>query len=158
MARSKLVERLFWVAGQAVLDWPVRGETAESLARMLQRSGEQIIAHAQKVADTPFNRRVLSHIVGIERWGQSRLQVALGAPLVMDEYNGYRPPRERTLPALISDFEETRSKTIALIDELAQENVSFDFTIPHNSYGLLSVRAWLRYLEMHARLESRKMK
>ena len=44
-----------------------------------------------KAADTPKNRDMASHLIGIERWAQKRLSVTVGEPLVIEEYDAYRP-------------------------------------------------------------------
>ena len=124
----------------------------------LEESGKQVLSRAEAATDTPQNTRQLNHIVGIERWGQSRLRVALGEPLQMDEYNGYRPPRERTLAELKTDFQATRQETVALARQLAEADIPADLTIPHNQHGDFYVHSWLYYLHMHANLESRRLK
>jgi hypothetical protein len=30
--------------------------------------------------------------------------------------------------------------------------------VPHNQFGSLTMRSWLRYLDMHANLEAKKLK
>ena len=54
-------------------------------------------------------------------------------------------------------FSETRQQTVAVVQQLGQTNVA-DVKVPHNQFGPLSVRSWLRYLEMHANLEAKKLK
>jgi hypothetical protein len=99
----------------------------------------------------------LSHVVGIERWGQRRLQVALGEPLLMDEYDNYRPARDLDWQGLQAEFQATRRETIALAQRLEQAGAEAT-RVNHNSFGDLSVRGWLYYLGRHADLESRRIK
>ena len=96
---------------------------------------------------------MLSHIIGIERWGQSRLRVFLGEPFTQDEYNGYRPARDVPWDELVGQFSATRSETIALARALDEALIAPDKTVLHNQLGPLSARAWLRYLQTHASRE-----
>ena len=75
----------------------------------------------------------------------------------MDEYDDYRPPREAPWPALQDAFSETRQQTVALVQRLGQAQVT-NIKVPHNQFGPLSVRSWLRYLDLHANLEAKKLK
>jgi hypothetical protein len=140
-----------------VLERPFKSKDFAEIAQELDLAGGRLKHTFVSAKDTPDNRKLLGHIVGIERWGQSRLRVALGEPLTMDEYDGYRPPREATWPALQDVFAETRQQTVALAQALSQAKVGV-VKVPHNQFGPLSTRSWLRYLEMHANLEARKLK
>lgn len=133
---------------------PARKQNVTHWRQTLVDSGEMLNAFLATKTDSEQNRRVLSHIIGIERWGQRRLQVALGAPLLDDEYDGYRPPKERTWSELQADFAETRRETAVIAGKIT----TLDTQIHHNMYGDLSVRGWLRYLDMHANLEAKKLK
>jgi hypothetical protein len=55
-------------------------------------------------------------------------------------------------------FRQTRAATVALVDQLAAAKLSDDARSLHNDYGPLSVRGWLSYLDMHANLESKKIR
>ena len=140
-----------------LLERPFKNKDMAEIAQELDLAGGRLKRTFAAAKDNPDNRRLLSHIVGMERWGQSRLRVALGEPLTMDEYDGYRPPRESTWPALQDAFSETRQQTVAVVQQLGKANVA-DVKVPHNQFGPLSVRSWLRYLEMHANLEAKKLK
>ncbi len=94
---------------------------------------------------------------GLERWGQSRLRVALGEPLLMDEYDVYRPPRAAGWAELQDAFHSTRQQTVALAGQLDQA-VTNGVKVPHNQFGLLTVRSWLRYLDIHANMEAKKLR
>jgi hypothetical protein len=135
-------------AGKGLADFPARLETG----------GTKILARVDDVDDSDFNRRVLNHIIGIERWGQRRLKVALGEPFLQDEYNGYRPARETSWEALKTQFAQTRAETVALARTLAAQPGAISTRIRHNDYGDLSVGGWLNYLRNHAELESHKLK
>ncbi len=133
-----------------------RRASFESLIAQLEATSRAILDRAGRAADTEHNRRVLSHIIGIERWGQRRLSVFLGEPLVMDEYDGYRPEQETSWPELKAQFESTRAQTLSLAQRLAAAQAPQ--TVPHNQFGPLSAAGWLRYLNLHAAMESRKIR
>ena len=122
----------------------------------LEQSGQAIDRRAAAARDTKRAQGVLHHNSGIERWGQSRLRVFLGAPFVHDEYEAYRPGTDLTLDGQRAAFRETRQDTIELVHELQKANVPDSATVMHNDLGPLSVRGWLRYLDMHASFESKK--
>ena len=140
-----------------MLERPLKNKDMAEIAQDLDLAGGRLKHTFAAAKDNPDNRRLLSHIVGIERWGQSRLRVALGEPLTIDEYDDYRPPRESTWPALQDAFSETRQQTVAVVQALGKANVA-DVKVPHNQFGPLSIRSWLRYLDMHANLEAKKLK
>ena len=98
-----------------LLEQPLKNKDMAEIAQELDLAGGRLIHTFAGAKDNPDNRRLLSHIVGMERWGQSRLRVALGEPLTMDEYDDYRPPREAPWPALQDAFSETRQQTVALV-------------------------------------------
>lgn len=139
------------------LEMPFRGLSVEQMAQRLELDGRTLERTFVAAKDNEHNRRLLSHITGIERWGQSRLRVALGAPLVMDEYDGYRPPREATWVELQDAFHSTRQETVALARQLGQA-LAASVKTPHNQFGPLTVRSWLRYLNIHANMEAKKLR
>jgi len=140
-----------------LLDRPWKNKSADQVAEALALSGRKLERTFAAAPDRAENRRLLSHIIGIERWGQNRLRVALGAPLVMDEYDGYRPPQEATWEDLQAAFGQTRQETVALASQFGPALASSS-PIPHNQFGPLTVRSWLRYLDVHASLEAKKLK
>ena len=131
----------------------MRNQSYADLGRDLAQAGENILARLQSKQMTAFNHRVLSHIIGIERWGQSRLHALLGGPLLQDEYNGYRPARDVDWDMLIEQFRATRAETVSIAQALETASIDHAQTVPHNDYGPLSARAWLRYLQTHASRE-----
>lgn len=152
-----LRDTLTGAASNLVLEQPFKNKDMVAIAQELDLAGGRLKRTFAAANDNPDNCRLLSHIVGIERWGQSRLRVALGEPLTMDEYDSYRPPREATWPVLQDAFSETRQQTVAVVQALGKANVA-DVKVPHNQFGPLSMRSWLRYLNMHANLEAKKLK
>jgi hypothetical protein len=139
------------------LERPFRNLNAQQMADRLELAGRTLERAFAAARDSEHNRRLLSHITGIERWGQSRLHVALGEPLAMDEYDGYRPAREASWAELQDAFRDTRQQTVALARQLGPA-VEAAVHVPHNQFGPLTMRSWLRYLDMHANMEAKKLK
>lgn len=119
----------------------------------LVRTGEVVTATLAAARDTAGNREAVNHFVGIERWGQSRVRVALGAPFVLDRYHGYRLPDDASLPALVRAFRDCRAATLALVREVADAGVDPAMTITHNDIGDLTVIEWFVYLSDHSKRE-----
>lgn len=136
---------------------PGRKRSFAEWAQKLAQDGETIV---QRVAakQTPTASATLRHIIGIERWGQRRLQVALGEPLVQDEYDGYQPDVNADWATLLDAFRTTRQTTVTLAQQLGTGAVSDQVLVLHNQFGPLPLRAWLRYLDTHANLESRRIR
>jgi hypothetical protein len=140
-----------------LLERPAQKLTLDELAAQLESSGAKLAQHYVAGADAESNREHLRHIIGIERWGQGRLKVFLGAPLEMDDYDGYLPADDLGWTALQDEFTTTREKTVALARELAAAKLDTSPTVPHNQYGKLTAYAWLHYLDTHANLESEQI-
>lgn len=136
---------------------PVRTLSLADLADKLELEGRKLERTFAAAGDSDRNRAAVRHITGIERWSQSRLRIALGQPLVMDEYDDYRPARELDWPAMQDAFSETRRESVALARELVEANAD-GVEIPHNQYGDLTVRGWLQYLISHASLEAKRIR
>ena len=149
-------ESIFQLVAGIVIERPARGKTYEQWSAELAKSGQTIDRRMAASRNTAKAGATLRHITGIERWGQQRLRVFLGEPFVRDEYEGYQPGATLDLGAQRACFQETRQETIDLTQRLAQAGVPDTATVPHNDFGPLSARGWLRYLEMHASLESKK--
>lgn len=139
-----------------LLERPAAKAGIAGLIASLQHYQTKIEARILSKADNARHRAVLSHIIGIERWGQNRLNVALGAPFVRDEYNGYRPAKSATMAELLAAFRTTRAETIALAHQIEAAGKG-KATVPHNSFGDLTTVGWLRYLDLHAFWESKKI-
>ncbi len=120
----------------------------------LAKGGEQLQQKLDHAADTPKNREQLRHIITIERWGQRRLQTFLGEPATTDESDDYQPSADQGWAALREMMRETRRETIALGQRIVDIGLTDTVTVDHNQFGPLSARAWLRYLALHARTES----
>ena len=143
---------------QLLFERPVRKLTIYELVDQLDQSGKQIAEHVYAFPDTPTNRHRLCHIIGIERWGQRRLRVALGEPFLSEEYDHYCPSSERSWDELKDEWGTTREATITLARDLTQANLAPDLKVSHNQYGPLSIKGWLRYLDVHASSERKQIK
>ncbi len=151
-------ETLTGQAAQWMLERPGRKRTLHEWAGAMEHSGKEIEA-LTAVANNPEKAAVtLRHVTGIEAWGQSRLRVFLGAPLHMDEYDSYAPAADLDLPTLRAAFAATRAGTVLLADQLAQAAVSETVTVIHNTFGPLTARGWLAYLDSHATREASRIK
>jgi hypothetical protein len=151
-------ESIMQTAAGAFLEGPGKAKSFDAWVTELEKSGAAIEQRMAKTKNPEYAQALLRHITGIERWGQSRLRVFLGAPFVRDEYEGYRPGKELGLEGQRAAFRETRSETIELVRQLQQANVPDSATVAHNDFGPLSARGWLRYLNAHASLESQKLR
>jgi hypothetical protein len=140
-----------------ILERQAKGRTPEDFARSLEHSGKAVSERLGQVPDTPHNREVAHHIVGIERWGSHRLRVALGEPFALDSYRGYRLPEGSDLPTLRLPFTDTREQTVILVWALRAVDTTLQTKVRHNDAGDLSVGGWLAYLEGHAKRESRRL-
>ncbi len=131
------------------LDQLIQGATA---------GGQTIDSHLTGKPDTPQNRQQMRHVIGIERWGQRRLQTVLGEPTIKDEYEGYQPDESLDLAALRQEFGATRAKTLEIVNAIQQKGLADSATANHNDMGDVSLKLWLRYLTMHANFESKRVK
>jgi hypothetical protein len=150
------VNPLFSMAAQVAVELPSRRTSYDSLANALHTSGEKLSARWDAKADSPRARAVVSHIIGIERWAQRRLRVALGESFRDEEYDGYRPSRDTSWSDLKAQFRETRAESVALARQLAAQP-EYAGKIHHNDWGALTPRGWLRYMLMHADAEAYKV-
>jgi hypothetical protein len=151
------LDPLYRLIGKLFVEWPVRKKTIDDLIDDLTTTAQTEQARLDAAADTSRNREIIRHIIGMERWGQRRLQVALGQPFVMDESDRYYPNGDADLPALRQLFQETREETIALARQLKERGAG-DILVPHNEYGEFTVRGWLYYLNGHVTKESKTLK
>ncbi|MFC4452850.1 DinB family protein [Deinococcus sonorensis] len=142
------------------LERPAASRSHAELRQALERSGPQLTARVTRAGDSDHNRRVLRHIIGIERWGTSRLEHLIsGSPLLeLDSHRSYLPEEDSSWDALLQAFSTTRARTIDAARRLEQRPPAPGTTLPHNGLGDLSEKGWLRYLTLHADLESRKVR
>jgi hypothetical protein len=140
-----------------LVERPGQKLTLDQHAAQLEKSGDDLAQQFRAAADTADNREKLCHIIGIERWGQRRLQIFLGEQDIQDEYDYYRPCDDLNRDALVEEFLAARQETIVLVRELAQADFDPKMTIPHNQFGRLTVYGWLHYLYNHAKVEGQRV-
>lgn len=145
-------------AATLLVEGPGKAKSYPEWIAELEKSGQAIDARVAAARSPEYATAMLRHITGIERWGQHRLQVFLGAPFAQDEFDGYQPGKELGLEGQRAAFRETREETLEIVRQLQQANVPDSTTVPHNDLGPLSARGWLRYLAAHASLESKKLR
>lgn len=155
MALKEKFEALF---KEFAFERPARGRTLDDLLGDLQSSRMKLEARFAKAPETDKNRNALRHIIAIERWGQNRLKVVLGEPLLKDSNHDYKPSKETAWKELQQQFSDTRKQTLAVADELMKNQVDKAETIPHNQLGPLSIGGWLRYLQVHGSLENKRIR
>lgn len=142
--------------GPVVLGWLANGSSIDDLVAELEASGKRAEQQLMDRLPSEKNYKILVHVIGIERWGQSRLNVALGAPFILDDYERYRPRRGLSWNELQDSFQQTRALTIQMAERIA-EGYGADATVPHNEFGDLTPLQWLVYLRNHANIELWKM-
>jgi hypothetical protein len=142
-----------------IIDRKSNGLTLPQLRENLQQETQAVLHHHTQAADTEKNKAQMRHIIGIERWGQSRLRTLLGEPLLTrEEYDNYAPADSLSMAELGETFAETRERLLGLIGELENAGISPTKTIPHNQMGNMTLRSWLYYLNFHATNEARQIK
>ena len=146
------------IATRLVVKRPAAKLSLGDLALKLEESGSMLERRYGAALDSAIHRERLRHIVGLERWGQHRLESVPGKENIVDEYDGYRPSANAPWRDLRLAFVNTRRGTVALARQLARDNVNDDRTVAHNRFGDLTAREWLYYLRLHADLESRRIK
>ncbi len=153
-----MLDGLKGMAAGLFLERPARKVSLAQFAERLETSGQAVEARAASAQNPERTQKVLRHISGIERWGQRRLLAFLGQAVPTDEYDGYQPTTTLTTTEQCEFFRTTRQQTIILARQLEQANTPDTVRVPHNEFGPLTARSWLYYLNMHASLESKKMK
>jgi len=151
----KFLQRLIGLWRRPAAERAARGKDLEQLAADLEASSTVMAGRLARASDTPGHRDAIAHWVGIERWGQRRLRVALGEPFVEDTYHPYRPDEAGGIEPLRHAFRDTRAETLAIVDRLREANVDVTTTVRHNDLGDLTIGGWLAYFVQHPEQESR---
>lgn len=131
--------------------------TLDDLIGRLEKNTPTIQRWFETVPDIPKNHDLAKHVIGIERWGQRRLRVALGEPFMQEEYDRYRPAAH-DMPTLSQEFADTRAETLRIARQLCEQHISPVQQVAHNDMGGVTVRGWLHYLDGHAYRESSRFK
>ena len=148
---------LFKFAATLMFENPARNKSFAELRQKLEVSGAEIAERCAKLGDSANNRKVLAHVITIERWGANRLRVLLGdKPLELDGSRAYAPNGAATWVELQEIFKQTRAATVNQTARLEASNPAR--TVAHNQFGEVSGRGWVQYLTSHGHLESRKIK
>ena len=142
--------------GRILFERQAKDKTGIQFADELERSGRELMAKFQSAAETERNHSVLTHIIGIEKWCQLRVQVAQGAPFREEEYTVHRPPRNTSWADLRAMFEQTRRESVALARGLSSAQLAQK--VRHNMYGEITIGAWMRYISLHSNLEARRLR
>lgn len=142
MALTGTLFRLFY-------EWAAKGKSYEDFLGKLDKNETTVHGRIINATDNSWNRERAVHVIGIERWGTQRLRVLLGAPLVIDEYDGYAPSNQLNMIELAREFTQTRAATVAVVRELQSRGIALSQTVKHNEVGDLTVGGWIFYLENH---------
>jgi hypothetical protein len=141
-----------------MIERPARNAGAQRLIAALEASLATLTPRYAAAADPVRAAATLTHLIGIERWGQQRLRVALGeATFVRDGHRDYLPPDDLAYPALRDLLPVVRGETIRLARAIATRNVG-ETRVEHNSLGPITAAGWLHYLRLHGDLESRRVR
>ncbi|MFK7805234.1 MAG: hypothetical protein AB8G95_26620 [Anaerolineae bacterium] len=144
-------------AGPIVFDWLGKGVPTADLAAELEASGKRNLQQLMEKMPTKHNYNVLNHLIGIEKWGQQRLRVALGdGAFVLDEHDDYRPRFGLSWNELQDVFSQTRIETLELAERIDAAEKGGERVL-HNDFGEISANHWLHYLRLHANGELWKM-
>jgi DinB superfamily len=137
------------------LENPAKSKSFAQLRSALESSGIQMQA---RLESGKANSELLRHIIQIESWGHSRLRSSLGeVPFVLDGSSEYAPDAAFGWDELKAEFFRVRQETLEITRRLELANLS-PGPVVHNQFGLLSVKGWLRYLNVHASMELRKLR
>lgn len=148
---------LLHVVTALVFERPVRGLDADSMRNRLIQSGDAMVSAIRTAGDITANQDTATHIIGIERWGQARLRDALNGSYTSEEYDGYRPA-SAPITQLADLMQTTRAETVAVLAQLVSAGIPLTTTIPHNTFGDMTVAGWLQYIQGHGAIESRKLR
>lgn len=127
-----------------------KGMSWDDLTRRLERSAEIVLPRFDTASNKPRHIEAAKHVIGIERWAQRRLRIALGEPVTLDEYDSYRPEQLNDIQALKEAFANTRRDTLTILRHLHDAGVPLAKTTPHNELGQLTIGGWVLYLTDHA--------
>lgn len=141
-----------------MIERPAYWRSLDELLSALETSAGNLQQRLRQAKGSDQHKATLRHVIGIERWGQRRLRVALGEEIPHDEHHAYKPEANSSWEELLQAFENTRQETLDLGYSLAAKEVDLEQSIAHNQFGAMSVKAWLRYLRLHAWAEVQRIK
>jgi hypothetical protein len=132
--------------------------TLETLSHKMEDSAVVVAQRLFSAPDTTANREIANHIIGMERWGQRRLDSMFNNEKLTDEYDNYQPGPRYSLSELHKEFQATRALTLARLLKISQHPELERCAVTHNMLGPLSVKGWFYYLDTHASREVKKIK
>lgn len=139
----------------ALVERPARRMGPAALVARLEAGRAGVPALLEGAGDAAAVKQ-LRHVIGIERWGQRRLRVALGdVAYQRDEHQAYLPSEAETRAQLLERFDAVRVETVDLARRLVAE-ARLGEKVEHNALGPVTALGWLRYLQMHGEWEARR--
>lgn len=150
-------QRVLHFAAWVMFERPWQSADYATVQTRLSASGATLVATMRRTSDTPKNRDIIRHIIGIEVWAQQRLQSLINGSTYSAEYDQLQPAQTLTIAELADAMASTRVQSVALISQLQHAGVELTQTIPHNQFGTMSVVAWARYITSHAVIEHKKL-
>jgi len=152
-----LSQRIFHFGGWLFFERPWQSADYATLQRLLEQSGATIVTGMRQASDTPANRNLIRHIIGIECWAQQRLNAVVSGQPYSAEYDQLQPATIFTVPELVAIMITTRAQSITVLHQLQQGGIALNHIVPHNQFGALSIVAWHRYIASHAMIEHKKL-
>ncbi|MEM9950432.1 MAG: hypothetical protein AAF846_02435 [Chloroflexota bacterium] len=130
----------------------------QHIKTQIETEAKIIHTSIQSATQNKVNHQTTTHIIGMERWIQSRIKVALGSPYIQEEYDNYRPPQNASWEQLEQEFIATRELSCELCDQLIAENIDKSLKVNHNQFGNITIGAWLEYLNFHSKTHAKSIK
>lgn len=147
-----LMQRLIGAALRPRVKSKAKGKTFEQLAEQLVASRDYMMPRVLAAKDTPGNREVINHWLGIERWSLSNAQ-SWEDPPTPRSYRPFRLPEGATLAELQNGFAGAREASIASAREFARSGVNPEAVVTHKDLGPLTLLEWFQYIDDHSRRE-----
>lgn len=148
--------RLHHAVAQLFIELPARRLGINGLISRLEKSGSKLEKRLTTARARQENQAIVTHMIGIERWGLRRIGVVLGEPAVDEGYDDYCPA-DRDWSQLLASLRSARLATIAMGKTIRMAGVDSNTRVMHNQFGEISLLGWLYYLELHASWESMRI-
>ncbi len=153
-----MMNPMVWMLKTFMFDRPSRNKSFAALGQSLTEGRDAIMTRIEASDGNEKSHKQLTHLIGVERWAQNRVKVALGEAFIDEEYDRYRPARDAAWLTLKDEFWTTRNASIALTKALDAAKVDRNTLVAHNQFGEIPVRAWLQYIYGHSDFESKNIK
>jgi len=135
----------------------VKDQSYDDYLQRLEATSTLIEGSIEGATDTAKSRWELTHVIGMERWMQSRIKVGLGSPFIQEEYDGYRPAQDTDWQVLRQMFIDTRQNSCELCRNLKTNDVDGSQKVEHNQAGPMTIKAWLEYMLYHSHGHATRM-